>query len=202
VPQLALAPAAIERVRADLAVVPLFEGERPLRAAAGRVDWRLCGRLSHLFAARRLSGAVGEAVLIPGGGGIFAPRVLGLGAGKREQIDAVAWSGWVGDALERARALAAARAVLALPELEIALAERLALLAKCVARIELPGEVEIAPEPGEAPGTADWLRGAARRARPEGLEIRAPVEPLAPQGADIDSARARSSRESASRSTR
>ena len=201
-PQLGLAPAAIERVRADLAVVPLFEGERPLRAAAGRVDWRLCGRLSHLFAAGRLSGAVGEAVLIPGGGGIFAPRVLGLGAGRRDQIDAVGWSGWVDDALERARGLAAARAVLALPELEIALAERLALLAKCVARIELPGEVEIAPEPGEAPGTADWLRGAARRARPEGLEIRAPVETLAPQGAEGESPRARSSRESASRSTR
>ncbi len=200
--QLGLAPAAIERVRADLAVVPLFEGERPLRAAAGRVDWRLCGRLSHLFAAGRLSGAVGEAVLIPGGGGIFAPRVLGLGAGKREQIDAVGWSGWVGDALERARSLAAERVVLALPELEIALAERLALLAKCVARIELPGAVEIAPEPGEAPGAVDWLRGAARRARPEGLEIRAPVDPLAPQGADGDSARARSSQESASRSTR
>jgi hypothetical protein len=202
VPQLGLAPAAIERVRADLAVVPLFEGERPLRAAAGRIDWRLCGRLSHLFAAGRLSGAVGEAVLIPGGGGIFAPRVLGLGAGKRDQIDAVGWSGWVVDALERARSLAAARVVLALPELEIALAERLALLAKCVASIELPGEVEIAPEPGEAPASADWLRGAARRSRPEGLEIRAPVEPLAPHGANGDAARTRSSQESASRSTR
>ena len=201
-PQIALAPGPIERVRADLAVVPLFANERPLRAAAGRVDWRLCGRLSHLFAAGRLSGAVGEAVLIPGGGGIFAPRVLGLGAGKREQIDAVAWSGWVADALERARSLAAARSVLALPELEIALAERLALLAKCVARVELPGEVEIAPEPGEAPGAADWLRGAARRARPEGLEIRSPDETVSPQGADLDSRRARSSQESAGRSTR
>ena len=45
-PQLALAPGPIERIRADVAVVPLFAGERPLRAAAGRVDWRLCGRLS------------------------------------------------------------------------------------------------------------------------------------------------------------
>jgi Cytosol aminopeptidase family, N-terminal domain len=82
-PQLGMAPGPIERIRADLAVVPLFEGERPLRAAAGRVDWRLCGRLSHLLADGHLSGAVGEAVLIPGGGGVCAPRVLGLGAGRR-----------------------------------------------------------------------------------------------------------------------
>ena len=87
-PLLALAPGPIERVRADVAIVPLFAGERPLRAAAGRVDWRLCGRLSHLFAAGRLTGAAGEAVLIPGGGGIFSPRVIGLGAGERGQIDA------------------------------------------------------------------------------------------------------------------
>ena len=54
-PLLGLAPGSIERVRADLAVVPLFAGERPLLGAAGRVDWRLCGRLSHLFAAGHLS---------------------------------------------------------------------------------------------------------------------------------------------------
>src|SRR5438093_7108686 len=99
--QIGLAPGPIERVRADVAVVPLFANERPLRAAAGRVDWRLCGRLSHLFAAGRLSGAVGEAVLIPGGGGIFAPRVLGVGAGERDPIDAALWERWVIDALER-----------------------------------------------------------------------------------------------------
>ncbi len=200
--QIGLAPGPIERVRADVAVVPLFAGERPLRAAAGRIDWRLCGRLSHLFAAGRLSGAFGEAVLIPGGGGMVAPRVLGLGAGDRAAADAAAWERWVADALARARGLAARRAVIAVPELEIALAERLALLANQIAQIELPAEFEIAPEPVDAPGSADWLRGAARRARTEGLEIRAPIEPLAPQGVDGDHARAWSSRESAGRFSR
>ena len=89
-------------------MVPLFASERPLRAAAGRVDWRLCGRLSHLFAEGRLSGAVGEAVLLPGGGGICAPaRAPALGAGDRAQIDAAAWARWVADALARSRGLAA-----------------------------------------------------------------------------------------------
>jgi len=202
VPRLGLAPAPIERVRADLAVVPLFAGERPLRAAAGRIDWRLCGRLSHLFAARRLSGAVGEAVLIPGGGGVAAPRVLGLGAGRRDEIDAAAWATWLADALARSRGLIAHRAVIALPELEVALAERLAVLARSVAGAELLEEIEIAPEPVDAPGAADWLRGAARRSRPEGLEIRPPAELLVPQGTETDPARVRSSQESAGRFTR
>ena len=200
-PQLALAPGPIERIRADVAVVPLFAGERPLRAAAGRVDWRLCGRLSHLLAAGRLAGAIGEAVLIPGGGGMCAPRVLGLGAGERDPIDAETFERWVIDALARARGLAARRAVIALPELAIPLGERLAVIAKSVARIELPERVEIAPEPVDTPGTVDWLRGAARRSRTEGLEIAAPTEG-APQGAAPDLSRARSSQESAGRSTR
>jgi len=201
-PQLALAPGPIERIRADLAVVPLFAGERPLRAAAGRVDWRLCGRLSHLLAAGRLAGALGEAVLIPGGGGMCAPRVLGLGAGERDPIDAALFARWVDDALVRARGLAARRAVIALPELSIPLGERLGVIAQSVARVELPERVEIAPEPGEVPGTVDWLRGAARRLRTEGLEIAAPADAGSPQGATPEPARIRSSQESAGRSTR
>ena len=201
-PQLALAPGPIERIRADVAVVPLFAGERPLRAAAGRVDWRLCGRLSHLIAAGRLAGVIGEAVLIPGGGGMCAPRVLGLGAGERDPIDAEIFERWVIDALARARSLAARRAVIALPELAIPLGERLGVIAQSVARIELPERVEIAPEPIDMPGTVDWLRGAARRARTEGLEIAAPADSGAPQGAAPEASRARSSQESAGRSTR
>ena len=80
---LALAEVAIERVPADVAVVALFADERPLRGAAGRLDWRLCGRLSRLVAAGRLSGQSGEAVLTPGGGGVRARAVVGLGLGSR-----------------------------------------------------------------------------------------------------------------------
>jgi hypothetical protein len=201
-PQLALAPGPIERIRADVAVVPLFAGERPLRAAAGRVDWRLCGRLSHLYAAGRLAGALGEAVLIPGGGGMCAPRVLGIGAGERDQVDAEIFERWVDDALARARGLAARRAVIALPELAIALGERLTVLAKSIARTEMPEVVEVAPEPLDGPGVVDWMRGAVRRGRPEGLEIAAPVDAGNPQGGTQPPSRARSSQESAGRSTR
>ena len=48
--------ASVERVRADLAAVPLFTEDRPLRGGVGRADWRLCGRLSELVASGRLAG--------------------------------------------------------------------------------------------------------------------------------------------------
>ena len=180
---LALAGGPIERVRADVAVVPLFAGERPLRGAAGRVDWRLCGRLSHLFAAGRLSGEFGEAVLIPGGGGMRSPRVLGLGLGERECLDTVIWEDWVADVLARVRSLAARNAVVALPDAGGAIADRLTAVARHAAGWDATAEIAIAPEPGDVSEVADWLRAAARRSRPEGLEIRAPAEVRTPHGA-------------------
>jgi hypothetical protein len=181
---LGLAPGPIERVHADVAVVALFAGERPLRAAAGRVDWRLCGRLSHLFAAGRLAGVEGEAVLIPGGGGMRAPRVMGVGFGERARADAQRWERWVADALERVAELSAHSAVIALPEVEGSLSERLSVLAKRLASCERPVEVEIAPEPAEASGTLEWLRSAARRSRTGSLVIRPPGDLQVPQGVD------------------
>ena len=55
----------LERSRADVVAVPVFSGERPLRGDAGRLDWRLCGKLSALVAEERLSGQPGDAVLSP-----------------------------------------------------------------------------------------------------------------------------------------
>src|SRR5437667_11101312 len=43
----------------------IFTDERPLRGAAGLCDWRLCGRLSRLLRADRLSGREDEVVLLP-----------------------------------------------------------------------------------------------------------------------------------------
>jgi cytosol aminopeptidase family protein len=201
---LGLAPGPIERVHADIAIVALFAGERPLRAAAGRVDWRLCGRLSHLFAAGRLAGVEGEAVLMPGGGGMRAPRVMGVGFGERARADAQRWERWVADVLERARELGAQSAVVALPDVAGALADRLSAVARRLASCELPALVEIAPEPTEATGTADWLRSSARRSRQgqSPLVVRPPGDTPVPQGADRVSQGAWSSTAPAGRSSR
>ena len=107
--------AAAERVRADLLVVPVFSDERPMRGAAGRADWRLCGRLSQLLAGGRLVGHPGEAVLAASFGGLAAPLVLALGAGERKRFDAQGLQAFAGEAVRRALALRVPTLALQMP---------------------------------------------------------------------------------------
>jgi hypothetical protein len=68
----------------ELIALPFFADERPLRGAAGLVDWRLCGRLSRLLQAGRVSGAPGETTLLPAQRLPFGKLLLfGLGATDR-----------------------------------------------------------------------------------------------------------------------
>ncbi len=113
---LEISAVAVERARADLLVVPVFCDERPLRAAAGRADWRLCGRLSALAASGRLCGRPGEAVLAATFGGLVAPLVLALGLGARSEFDAPGVQTFAGEAVRRALALHVATLALPMPE--------------------------------------------------------------------------------------
>lgn len=118
----------IERVRADLAIVSFCTTDRPLRGAAGRADWRLCGRLSQLIAAGRVAGHAGEAVLLPGGGGLRAPLVLALGRGPGSALGPAAAAAFARDAVGRGLGLRAGSLALALPggePAELALRPRL-----------------------------------------------------------------------------
>lgn len=66
----------------DALAIGFFTDERPLRGAAGLADWRLCGRLSRLLKAGRLSGVRGEATIVPPAGARLAfPRLLLFGLG-------------------------------------------------------------------------------------------------------------------------
>ncbi|MEM7408961.1 MAG: M17 family peptidase N-terminal domain-containing protein [Myxococcota bacterium] len=203
---LAVASTSIERVRGDLVVIPLFSDERPLRAAAGRVDWRLCGHLSRLFADGTLSGEAGEAVLIPGGGGLRAPRVMGLGVGTRRALaDSAAWTAWAKDALGRSQRLGARRIALALPECREAVAERLQELAAVLSE-ETASELWICLEGADQISGNAWLDRTARRGRFPQLEIQPLPEGRIPPGSSLRSRAgapdARSSHASADRFTR
>jgi len=106
----------LERTRADVAVVYFFDSDRPLQSGAGRVDWRLCGQLSQLLIAGKLSGASGEAVLLQSGGGLTAPLAIGLGLGARNAFDAEACEALGADAARRALDLGARTLALPLPD--------------------------------------------------------------------------------------
>jgi leucyl aminopeptidase len=113
--ELSVDTAPFERIEADLAVAGFFLDERPLRGAAGRADWRLCGLVTDLVGEGRLRGKVGEATLIPSMGRLGAERVLLLGLGRRSAFRAGRARDASHAAVSRGLALGAESVVVAFP---------------------------------------------------------------------------------------
>jgi hypothetical protein len=64
----------------DVDALAVFVGpERPLQGFAGFADWRLCGAISRVIRTGLFEGRDGEALLLPSGGRISAPRVFCFG---------------------------------------------------------------------------------------------------------------------------
>jgi hypothetical protein len=70
----------------DLFVIPVWSDVRPLRGAAGLVDWRLNGRLSACLREERFTGAHGERLLLPTRR-LPWRAVLALGLGESRDFD-------------------------------------------------------------------------------------------------------------------
>jgi hypothetical protein len=70
-----------EETGGDALVLTFFRDERPLRGAAGLVDWRLCGRLSRLIKQGRMRGERGETLLMPPGRRLPYERLILFGLG-------------------------------------------------------------------------------------------------------------------------
>ncbi len=188
---LEIAVSSIERVRADLAAVWLFCDERPLQGNSGRVDWRLCGRLSALVTGERLHGQPGEAALVATFGGLSVPWLLVLGAGPREAFDACRFEEVVCDAVGRATALQARTLALSLPGDRVGQAAQerraRALLTGAAAGLASFGrEVEfhlrllVARE--DAAHTAELLRRARPARLPGEIALRLPAAAAALSG--------------------
>ena len=75
-------------IRAPAATLMLLvpRDERPLRGDAGRVDWRLCGRISELLLSEFTRGDFGEATLLPAGPLLPAERILLFGVGDARAL--------------------------------------------------------------------------------------------------------------------
>lgn len=94
-----------DETAADALAVTFFSDERPLRGAAGLADWRLCGQLSRLIKAGKISGRRGETLLLPPARRMTFPRLVLFGLGN-----SVNWSEdiyrqhvrWIRDVLARA----------------------------------------------------------------------------------------------------
>jgi hypothetical protein len=70
-----------DEAKHDCLVLPVFRDDRPLRGAAGLVDWRLCGKLSRLLRDSRATADAGETMLLPPGRRLKFSRILWFGLG-------------------------------------------------------------------------------------------------------------------------
>ncbi len=124
-----LAPDArrLGEANVELCACAIWSDQRPMRGLAGLLDWRLGGRLSSLLKSGFLTGAKGEALLVPGKPHVPFEKVLVVGLGARAAFD---------DASFRE---ARGRMALALERLRVR---------RCV--IELPGRASDAIDPERA----------------------------------------------------
>ncbi len=77
----------LDELKSEALALGFFEDERPLRLAAGLVDWRLCGQISRLLIRGRATGAVDETLLIPARPRLPFDKLFLFGAGRRADLD-------------------------------------------------------------------------------------------------------------------
>ena len=99
----------------DAICVPVWTDVRPLRGAAGLLDWRMCGRLSAMLSSGKVTGAEGEQTLFPSAHRLPWRLVLALGAGPRRDFSEKRFQASVRRGFDAAKGLGARRLALALP---------------------------------------------------------------------------------------
>lgn len=77
----------VSRLQGEVFVVGCFKDVRPLKGAAGEIDWLFAGLLSHLFVQNKMTGVQGETALLATQGKISIDKVLLVGLGEKEKYD-------------------------------------------------------------------------------------------------------------------
>ena len=82
--------ASLDELQTEVIVLPFFSDERPLRGAAGLIDWRLCGALSRKLMAGYLDGTFGEKALVTAPPKLKSEALLLVGLGASTAFDTAA----------------------------------------------------------------------------------------------------------------
>jgi len=77
----------IDEIPADAVALTICSDERPLQGESGLIDWRMNGYISRQLQSNRITGKLGETVLIPGPTRIHAKKLFIFGMGETESID-------------------------------------------------------------------------------------------------------------------
>ena len=104
------------QVPCDTVIVPVPSDERPLRAEAGWVDWRVCGAISSQLASGYMAGKKGEVVLLPAPKPLVATRLLLVGLGPVRRLEGRGLQRAISLACDKMLSLRAGLGLVALPE--------------------------------------------------------------------------------------
>lgn len=171
----------------DAACLFVFEDQRPLKGAAGYIDWRLCGGLSHILKAGRFVGERGDALLFPSDGRLRFERIFCFGVGQRRACTTSVFSALVKRTCE-AMSLAGSRAfVTELPPVSGAGDEELAQAFISEGATRFKGERIVLLGDGKALArlfsqTAGRMKGLAVDREPLGAAVTVVVPACAPAG--------------------
>jgi hypothetical protein len=80
-----------DRMEGEVAAVFFFEDDRPLHGSASLLDWRLNGHLTDLILNGKVTGRLGDTVIVKNNGKLDADWALFLGGGKRARLSAAVW---------------------------------------------------------------------------------------------------------------
>jgi hypothetical protein len=73
----------IKKLETEALIVGFYEDVRPLKGAAGELDWLLCGALSSLILTKKLRGSLGDVALVTSQGKVPAQKIFLVGMGTR-----------------------------------------------------------------------------------------------------------------------
>jgi hypothetical protein len=105
----------LDELEVEVLACSVWSDVRPAHGVAGLVDWRMAGGLSALQARGRITGALGEVVMLPGKPRLPFDKVLAFGAGARDAFDDDAYRRVVSAMLHAVAELAARGVVVELP---------------------------------------------------------------------------------------
>lgn len=161
----------LDGLDAEVFVSTFHQDERPLRGAAGLLDWRLCGRLSHLVHAGKLRGEKNEVVLVPTMGRMVFERILMVGAGPIASVDSASALSSLRAVFHALDSLKVRRAALALPGRltgNLEAEPMMELLTQFILEPHEQDTLTIVDHGDEHRGMQRVLDGARRRARVAG----------------------------------
>jgi len=157
--------------RVDTWVVPVPLNERPLRAAAGELDWRMAGAISSALRGGSLTGTFQDAVLLPAAPPLSARRVLLVGTGAIEALPGRGVQDTFRNIAARLLGLRSERSMVALPAAIDLAGDAERALRGCLQVISAHrGDVSLCLGLPERPGLAEALLRASSHLADEALQ--------------------------------